>query len=148
MKLKHTYTVSKRKIVIELSTEDFTATESKALDMLGEPVVNFQKTYTDRFTISISKTIRRQFAHVRIVLDGTDNFELANKAHQDFMDDIKEVLIAEMDKLMDTYVAQVFPDQGEIEISNYVINEPKRPVPPPPPPSSYPRPPYPYPNRY
>lgn len=144
MKLKHTYSISKRKIVIELSTEDFTATESKALDMLGEPLVEFQKTYNGGHTISISKTIRRQFAHVRIVIDGTDNFELASQAHTEFIEDIKEVLIAEMDKLMDLYVAQVFPEQGDIEISNYVINEPKQQVPPPPPPINYPPPPFPY----
>ena len=127
MKLKYNYNVNKRKIVIELSTEDFTATESKALNMLGEPVVNFQKTYPGGFTLSLSKKISAQVAHVRIVIDGTDNIEKANEAGLAFIEDIKEVLIEEMDKLMDVFVAQHFPDKEEIVISNYVINEAKKP---------------------
>ena len=54
MKLKYDYTVKKRKITIELETVDFTPKEIRALDMLGEPVISFQKTYPGGYSIALS----------------------------------------------------------------------------------------------
>ena len=43
------------------------------------------------------------------------------------MEERIEALIEAMDKLMAVFVAQHFPDKEEIVISNYVINEAKKP---------------------
>ena len=113
MKLKSTYNIRKRKICIELETTDFTEKESLALNMLGEPVVIFQKTYPGDFTISLSKKIRSEFKVV-IRIDGTENVEAANLAAQQFMVDIKEKLVDIMEKLMDSYADQTFPPKEEL----------------------------------
>lgn len=119
MKLNYDYCVRKRKITIELETADFTPKEMKALDMLGEPVISFQKTYPGDFTISINKKLRTEFK-VRIRIDGTDNIEAANEAGQKFLTDIKELLETEMEKLMDSYEYQIFPPMhGSLHISEY-----------------------------
>ncbi len=119
MKLKYDYVVKKRKITIELETVDFTAKEIRALDMLGEPVISFQKTYPGGFTISLSKKLRSEFK-ARIRIDGTNDVEAANNAGQKFLTDIKEHLELEMEKLMDSYEDQVFPPMhGKLDISEY-----------------------------
>ena len=119
MKLKYDYTVKKRKITIELETVDFTSKEIRALDMLGEPVISFQKTYPGGYTIALSKKLRSEFK-ARIRIDGSANVELANQAGQQFVTDIQELLEAEMEKLMDNYEDQVFPPlHNVVNISNY-----------------------------
>ena len=119
MRLRHTYEVKKRKIVIELATEGFTERETKALDMLGEPLIAFQKTYQGGYTISLSKKIRSEF-RTRIKIDGSDDIELANKAGNDFLDDIKEALHDAMEKLMESYDDQEFPPRSASEeLTNY-----------------------------
>lgn len=119
MRLNHTYTVKKRKITIELSTDGFTSAETKALDMMGEPLIQFQKTYPGDITISLVKKIRSEFK-VRIKIDGTNDIELANEAGNAFLEDIKEVLRNTMEELMESYEDQIFPPkQGSETICNY-----------------------------
>ena len=119
MKLKYDYVVKKRKIVIELETVDFTPKEIAALDVLGEPVVSFQKTYPGGITISLSKKIRSEFK-ARIRIDGSANIDAANEAGQKFLVDIKDELTSTMEKLIDEYEDQVFPPMhGALDISNY-----------------------------
>lgn len=115
MRLNYDYLVKKRKITIDLSTSDFTPKESMALNMMGEPVVAFQKTYPGGFTISLSKKIRSEFK-VRIRLDGTDNVELANEAGNQFLEDIKEELHLKMEELMEKYEDQEFPPRRGSEV--------------------------------
>lgn len=118
MQLKYDYSVKRRKILIELETSDFTVKECKALDMLGEPVVEFQKTYNGRYTIAISKKLRSEFK-VRVRIDGTDDIDSANDAGQQFLRDITQYLRDLMEKLMDDYEDQIFPPaHGMIKISD------------------------------
>ena len=119
MELKYNYTVNKRKILIELETVNFTTREIAAMDALGEPVISFQKTYPGGFTISLSKKLRSEFK-TRVRIDGSDNIDLANKAGQAFLADLKEYLQKQMEDLMDAYDDQVFPPlHGTIPISNF-----------------------------
>ena len=119
MRLNFNYEVKKRKITIELATDGFTTKESKALDMMGEPVISFQKTYPGGYTISLSKKIRSEF-RTRVKIDGTENIELANKAGYEFLEDIKEVLHDEMEKLVESYEEQIFPPKTDsIILTNY-----------------------------
>ena len=126
MKLQYRYSVKKRIITIDLTTVDFTADENKALDMMGEPIVEFQKTYPGDFTISLRKKIRSQFK-CRIKIDGTMDVEAANEAGQQFLEDIQEKLQEVMDALMESYEGQIFPAvAGELPVSNYGGPEPPR----------------------
>lgn len=119
MQLKYSYGVSRGKIVVELETTDFTTRETMALDMLGEPVLEFQKSYNGDFTVSISKKIRTEFK-VKVRFDGTKDFEAANAAASEFLDDVKEALQKSMDELMDRYMDQDFPPKtGSIKITEY-----------------------------
>ena len=119
MKLHYDYSAKKRKILIELETREFTAQEVRALDVLGEPLVSFQKTYPGGCSVAINKKLRSEFK-IRVRFDGTDNFELANEAAQQFLKDIHEYLVDLMEKLMDQYEDQMFPPKhGIIEISNF-----------------------------
>lgn len=119
MRLEYTYSVKKRKIVIELATKDFTTTETLALDMLGEPMVDFQRTYAGDFTVSISKRLRSEFK-IRVKIDGTQNIDLANEAGNHFLVDIQEVLHDKMEKLMEDYEDQIFPPKRDsILLTNY-----------------------------
>ena len=91
MKLKRTYNIIRKKIRIELEACDFTDEENKAMDMLDEPIVDFQKTYPGGFTVSIAnRKIRTQFKKVIINIDGIDDIEKANEAGVAFLDDIEE----------------------------------------------------------
>ena len=46
MKIKVLKNISKRIITLELETTSFTAEENKMLDILGEPVIKFEKVYS------------------------------------------------------------------------------------------------------
>lgn len=119
MKLNYNYEVKKRKITIELTTSDFTDQETRALNMLGEPLIAFQKTYPGDFTVSLSKKIRSEFK-VRVRIDGTDDIVRANEAGNAFLEDIKEELRLSMENLMEAYFDQEFPPKkGSDVICDY-----------------------------
>jgi hypothetical protein len=119
MQLKYSYGVSRGKIVVEIETDAFTSRETMALDMLGEPLLEFQKTYNGDFTVSISKKIRTEFK-VKVRFDGTKDFEAANNAAMEFLEDIQEALHKSMDDLMDRYLDQEFPPKtGSFKITEY-----------------------------
>lgn len=131
MKLKRTYNIIRKKIRIELEACDFTDEENKAMDMLDEPIVDFQKTYPGGFTVSIAnRKIRTQFKKVIINIDGIDDIEKANEAGVAFLDDIEEYMRLKMETLMDFYTQQIFPDKNaEVTICNYIVAGKKDPLP-------------------
>ncbi len=119
MNLKYTYSARRGKILLELETTDFTSQETMALDMLGEPNLEFQKTYDGGFTIGINKKIRTEFK-VKVRIDGTKDFESANAAATEFLNDIQDALREEMDSLMDRYLDQDFPARtGTVKLTEY-----------------------------
>lgn len=119
MNLSIDYSVKNKQITIILQTTEFTTAETKALDMMGEPVVAFQKTYPGGYIFSISKKIRSQFRIIKRI-DGTSNFDLANEACTQFLTDIKDKLRDTMDDLMIKYEGQIFPSAKTIEnITSY-----------------------------
>jgi hypothetical protein len=119
MQLKYSYGVSRGKIVVELETADFTTKETMALDMLGEPLVEFQKSYNGDFMVSISKKLRTEFK-IKQKFDGTKDFEAANAAATEFLDDVKEILQKAMDDLMDRFLDQDFPARtGSLKVTEY-----------------------------
>ena len=119
MQLKYSYGVNRGKIVVELETDAFTSREAMALNMLGEPLLEFQKTYHGDFTVAIAKKIRTEFK-IKVRFDGTKDFEAANTAAMEFLDDIQEALHRVMDNLMDRYLDQEFPPtQGTFKITEY-----------------------------
>ena len=119
MKLKVDYSVHKRKVFIDIETVDFTPNEIKAIEALGDPKVEFKKTYTGGHIVSISRKLRSEFK-IRLRLDGSTNFEAANNAGQEFIQDIKEKLTQIMEDLVFEYEEQLFPPLHEcLDISNY-----------------------------
>ena len=100
MQLKYSKSISKKLIVIELETVNFTPRENKALDQFGEPLVIFERMYTGNFPVQISKKIRTGFK-VRIKFDGTENLDGAVAAANTFMEEIEEELAKEMGKIME-----------------------------------------------
>ena len=102
MKLKVKKTISKRIITLEIETTSFTAEENKMLDILGEPIVNFEKIYGDNLAVSLEKKIRTGFK-VKVKFDGTDDIMAADKASDKFLEDLPEELAKIMEKLKDLY---------------------------------------------
>lgn len=113
MRLRYKYLVRNSKIRIELETSDFTARENKALDMLGEPMLEFQKTYPGNYTISISRKIRHNFKF-RTEIDGTIDFKSANAAGKQFIEDIIEAADNVMFDFMDKFDEEEFPKENDI----------------------------------
>lgn len=103
MKIKVLKNISKRIITLELETTSFTAEENKMLDILGEPVIKFDKVYGPNLAVSIDKRIRTGFK-VKVKFDGTDDIVAADNASNQFLEDLPEKLASVMEKLKELYV--------------------------------------------
>lgn len=102
MQLKYTKSIKNNVIMIELETANFTQTEIKALDQFGEPEVKFEKSYGGKFPVAISKKIRSGFK-VKVKFDGSNDYQAAADAANQFYDEIQEELSEEMSVLMDRF---------------------------------------------
>lgn len=102
MKLKVLKAISKRIITLEIETTSFTAEETKMLDILGEPIIKFEKIYGDNLAVSIDKRIRTGFK-VKIRFDGTDDIIAADAACNKFLEELPESLGDTMDQLRRLY---------------------------------------------
>lgn len=102
MKIKVLKNISKRIITLEIETTSFTAEENKMLDILGEPVVKFEKVYGPNLAVSIDKRIRTGFK-VKVKFDGTDDIVAADNASNQFLEDLPEKLASVMEQLKELY---------------------------------------------
>jgi hypothetical protein len=96
--------VTKNKIVsIELNTFNFTQLENKMLDELGEPVIEFNKTYGSN-AITFSKRIRSGFK-VKVKFDASLENDTDKTAEyiSNFLDELKEKLSEAMSNLSFQY---------------------------------------------
>lgn len=110
MRLKVTKEISKKIIIAEIETADFTLKENKMLDMLGEPVITFKKTYYDKYEVDISKKIRSGFKF-KVRFDGTLNIEEANDAIMELCrDDLRLILQQAMAEVKAEYEKIEFGD--------------------------------------
>lgn len=102
MKLRVLKNISKRIITLEIETTGFTHEENKMLDILGEPVIKFEKVYGDNLAVSIERRIRTGFK-TKIKFDGTDDIVAADAASDKFLEDLPEQIAKTMDKLKMIY---------------------------------------------
>lgn len=102
MKLKVLKKIAKRIITLEIETTSFTAEENKMLDILGEPIVKFEKVYGDNLAVSLERRIRTGFK-TKIKFDGTDDIVEADAAAEQFLEDLPEKLSSVMEKLKMLY---------------------------------------------
>jgi hypothetical protein len=117
MRLKCTCAIKNSKIKLTIETVDFTRKEHKALDMLGEPSLEFQKSYAGGFVFSVNRKIRHNFKY-KIEVDGTQDFSAANAAVKDFIDDLRDAADTVMYNLMDIFDEEDFPKEVEyIDVS-------------------------------
>ncbi len=100
MQLKIETTIKKSIITVELETCNFTALENKMLDQFSEPVFVLEKMYGNEFAVSINKKIRSNFK-VKLKFDGTADMEKAALAANDFVEEIKDLVIEFMEEFMD-----------------------------------------------
>lgn len=102
MKLKVQKSINKRIITLEIETTSFTTEENKMLDILGEPVIRFEKIYGENLAVSLEKRIRTGFK-AKIKFDGTENIVAADTACDKFLEDLPEELSNVMEKLKMLY---------------------------------------------
>lgn len=102
MKIKVLKSINKRIITLEIETTSFTSEENKMLDILGEPVVKFEKIYGNNLAVSIEKRIRTGFK-TRVKFDGTDDIVAADAACDKFLEELPEALAKTMEKLKTIY---------------------------------------------
>lgn len=102
MKLKVLKSINKRMITLEIETTNFSLEENKMLDILGEPVVKFEKIYGDNLAVSFEKRIRTGFK-TKVKFDGTDDIVAADAASEKFLEDLPEALGSIMEKLKMLY---------------------------------------------
>nr|DAV25239.1 MAG TPA: hypothetical protein [Caudoviricetes sp.] len=102
MKLKVQKSISKRIINLEIETASFTPDENKMLDILGEPIIKFEKIYGDNLAVSFEKRIRTGFK-IKVRFDGTENIVAADAACDKFLEDLPEELAKAMEKLKMLY---------------------------------------------
>lgn len=102
MKLKVLKHISKRIITLEVETTNFTAEENKMLDILGEPVIKFEKVYGENLAVSIERRVRTGFK-TKVKFDGTDDIVAADAASDKFLEDLPEAIAKAMEKLKTIY---------------------------------------------
>jgi hypothetical protein len=102
MKLRVQKSINKRIINLEIETASFTPEENKMLDILGEPIIKFEKIYGDNLAVSLEKRIRTGFK-VKVRFDGTEDIVAADEACDKFLEDLPEELAKAMEKLKMLY---------------------------------------------
>lgn len=102
MKLKVLKNITKRIITLEIETTSFTSEENKMLDILGEPIVKFEKIYGENLAVSLERRIRTGFK-TKVKFDGTDDIVEADSASEKFLEDLPEKLASTMEKLKMLY---------------------------------------------
>lgn len=101
MKLKTKKTISKRVISVEFETLGFTAEENEILDAVGEPVIEYETVFNME-VISIEKKIRTGFK-TKVKFNGESNIGSADKAADNFIAKIKDLLAVAMADAKDLY---------------------------------------------
>lgn len=116
MKLKVVRTIKNKIIRLDINTQCFTETESEMLEQLGEPIINFEKSYGNN-VIKFSKKIKSNFK-VTVKFDASleDDMDKTAEYVMDFVDDLEEMLSEAMAELNDEYILDVIPKEDIREI--------------------------------
>jgi hypothetical protein len=119
MQLKYDKTIKNKIISIALETTNFSPNEISAVDDLGDPVVEFSRTYTGGFVVTISKKLKAGFKLTQ-KFDGTSDLGAAIAAADSFYEDIKDKLNQVMTDLMDLHSDKAFPESSGLDdITNF-----------------------------
>ena len=106
MKLRVIKNINKSVITVEVETTDFTDKENEMLNIIGEPMITFEKTYGISMFLSIKGYIRRGFKF-KVKFDGSTEFDdliSANISADTFInEDLPLELSNAMAKVKETY---------------------------------------------
>lgn len=102
MQLKYDKSIRRKVITIELETTNFSTRENLAIKKFGEPVIKLEKMYGD-FSVSVERRIKTGFK-VRVRFDGTEDFEAAVSAANQFFEEIQDLIRDELESLMDKLI--------------------------------------------
>lgn len=116
MKLKLTKTTRNKVVTLELETQCFTQTENEMLDQLGEPKIEFDKSYGNHI-VKFSKKIRSNFK-VRVKFDGNldSTTDITAGYVESFLEELQTKLADEMSNLLNEYNVELAPAEKVIEI--------------------------------
>lgn len=102
MNLSIKKTTRNKIVTIELETKDFSTFENQMLDQLGEPEIEFDKSYGSN-PIKFKKRIRNGFK-VKVRFDiGLDDSDKTSEYIDEFLEELKEKLSDAMYELSNTY---------------------------------------------
>lgn len=116
MKLKIRRSTKNKVVSIELETIDFTEKEHSMLDQLGEPIIEFDKTFGNN-VVKFSKKIRTGFK-VKLKFDASleENTDKTADYIESFVDQIQETLSLSMGLLEEDYNEELIPKEQTFEI--------------------------------
>ena len=116
MKLKIRRSTKNKVVAIELETIEFTAKEHSMLDQLGEPLVEYDKTYGNN-TVKFAKKIRTGFK-VKLKFDAKLELDTEKTAEyiEEFIESIQEKLATAMGLLEEDYNEALIPKEQIFEI--------------------------------
>lgn len=96
MKLRINRTTKNKVVILELSTSCFTEQENEMLDQLGEPIIEFDKSYGNN-TIKFAKKIRSNF-RLKVKFDA--NLEPDTDITADYIDEFLDELQEKLSEAM------------------------------------------------
>lgn len=111
MKLKVVRTTKNKVVTLELSTSCFTELENEMLDQLGEPVIEFNKSYGNN-VVKFAKKIRSNFrAKVKFDANLESDTDITADYIEEFLDELQEKLSDAMSKVSDEYNTSLIPKE-------------------------------------
>lgn len=116
MRLKVVRTTKNKIVTLELSTTCFTELENEMLDQLGEPVIEFNKTYGNN-SVKFSKKIRSNF-RVKVKFDANleNDTDITADYIEEFLSEIQDMLSDAMSKVSDEYNTSLIPKEEYLDI--------------------------------
>lgn len=114
MKLKVSRSTRNKVVTLELSTSCFTELENEMLDQLGEPIIEFNKSYGNN-PVKFSKKIRSNFrAKVRFDANLDSDTDITADYIDEFLDELQDKLSDAMSKVSDEYNTSLIPKEEYI----------------------------------
>lgn len=116
MRLKVARTTRNKMVTLELSTTCFTELENEMLDQLGEPIIEFNKSYGNN-PIKFSKKIRSNF-RVKAKFDANleNDTDITADYIEEFLDELQDRLSDAMAKVSDEYNTSLMTKEEYLDI--------------------------------
>lgn len=114
MKLKVVRSTKNKIVTLELSTTCFTDLENQMLDQLGEPIIEFDKSYGNN-NVKFSKKIRSNF-RVKVKFDANldSDTDITADYIDAFLSELEDKLSEAMFKISDEYNTSLIPKEEYI----------------------------------